>query len=648
MMNRLKKNAEGFTRFGTFYTARACFFLFALFYTNCFFVQAQGQTQTQKPHPAVVRVIAGDVHKQDRISLGSGTLIAKKTNYGFVITNWHVVRDSNGYVNVWFPDGRTCEAAVVAVDDRWDLALLIISEPKGVEPVVISPTIPKIGETYWVAGYRRDGTYRIQGGYCIKFQAPEEYRIEPELIEIGVPSESGDSGGPIFNAKSELAGVLFGSTETTMGTHCGRVFKFLEQAAPNVTRLPATPEPVVKAASLSRQSILQRGEIAFGSSSATQTTRPVTVQPDNTYVSAVSSSMSFGGSSVRARGNSQETPSQTWTRRQRHGFLNIEYDLSVANTLLAAEKRNGTSPQSNTSASGNFSLNENANQSSPASASSGNSARTIQPINRTGTQNTQGGMTASAAMTDPVTARNAPAPATTPPAGTAQTPMTSGWGNLTAYPQSTGANTTPAAAETLPVSASQMTQPQMAGASPAYGGNAHDGIANHFSNTNIGGAFNDRSGGPVSGTAEKPATGTLATPTRRETGTTPGGTRDATGNTSNSTSSGGRSAPSSTGFTTYGQNSATPQPASPSPSRGSSLTPSDDFVSEYALKFSDMQMDDDYAPKYADDFVPGSTGADVTGATSKYDAIKIVIAILVIFFILFHTIKTMAVAEERQ
>ena len=61
-----------------------------------------------------------------------------------------------------------------------------------------------------------------------------------------------------------------------------------------------------------------------------------------------------------------------------------------------------------------------------------------------------------------------------------------------------------------------------------------------------------------------------------------------------------------------------------------------------------MQMDEDYAPKYAEDFDADLTGTVITGATSKYDAIKIVIAILVIFFILFHTIKTMAVAEERQ
>jgi len=662
-MNRWNQTTERLVRFGTFCIARICFLLFHLFRLFClfclfdingFFAPVLGQTQTptqtptQKPHPAVVRIHARNLLHQES-SLGSGTLIAEKTNYGFILTNWHVVRDSNGYVTVKFPDGKAYEAAVVAIDDRWDLALVILSEPQGVDPVVISPTIPKIGETYWVAGYRGDGTYRIHGGRFIQFQSPEKYRVEPEFIEIGVPSESGDSGGPIFNAKLELAGVLFGSKETTMGTHCGRLFKFLEQAAPNVASLPATPEPVIKAASLSRQSLEQRGEIAFGSST-TRATTPLAAQNQNAYSSSVSSSMSFGGSGIRARGGIQETPSQTFTRRKLHGFLNIEYDLSVAKTLLATEQRTGTHAQINTPVTDNFSLPGSPTQSSPAETTSGNTVRHVPPINRTGIPS---GNTASVVMTDPVTGRNTPVPMT--PVSTTPTSVTPGFGNLSSssYPQSFGNNATSAAEETIPVSSSQTpwfptTPPQTAGTSPA-----NDGHANH-GNTNPGGMFNDRSGSPASGTAPKPASGTFDALTRRETETTQGGTPSGTGNTttknpsngtSNGAATGGRTVPASTGFGTYGQ---TPQPSSSNPTRNNSQWPNEDWTSHYALDSADMQRDEEYAPKYADDFAAGSPGADVTGATSKYDAIKIVIAILVIFFILFHTIKTMAVAEERQ
>ena len=615
----------------------------------------------------MVRIIARhvhNVHNQD-LSLGSGTLIAKKANYGFIITNWHVIRDSSGYVKVWFPDKREYEAAVVAVDDLWDLALLVISEPKGIEPVVISPTIPKIGETYWVAGYRGDGAYRIHGGRCMKFQSPDPNLNIPELVEIEVPSENGDSGGPVFNAKRELAGVLFGSDSmTTMASHCGRVFKFLEQAAPNVASLPATPEPVIKAASLSNQSILQRGAIALGSP-ATQETRPVAVQR-NTYSTPVSSSSSFGGNGIRARNNTQETTPQTFTLRKRHGFLNLDYDLSVANALLAAERRTGANSQITTPVSGNFPLTDSSIKNSPADVSSGNTARNVPPIHRTDTPgNTQGSFAASSAMTD---------------LATTQTVVTPNYGNMASYPQSTDTNVTSGrsgqtaqptqqqsfasrfgtgtvaaepvpAAETLPVSLSQTTIsqttfPQTAGTSPAYGGNANRSNAN----ASPGNPNNDRQGRPVSGTTAKSATGTFDTPTRRGAETTAGGTRNGAGNSPNSGStpsgatSGGRSAPSSTSFNTYGQNSTSQQPSSTNTSDRLSWLNED---SQYGLNPADMEADD-IAAKYADEFDANLPGATVSGATSKYDAIKIVIAILVIFFILFHTIKTMAVAEEKR
>ncbi|MCL2622625.1 MAG: serine protease, partial [Planctomycetaceae bacterium] len=384
---------ETVCRFGTFSCARIRLFLVVLFCTNGFYVQAQFETQNQTPHPAVVRIITR--HGQVT-SFGSGTLIAKKTNYGFVITNWHVIRDSNGYVTVRFPDKRDYEAAVVAVDDRWDLALLVIAEPQGVEPVVISPTIPKIGENYWVAGYRRDGIYRIQGGRCLAFQQPEPNNIEAELIEIAVPSEHGDSGGPVFNAKYELAGVLFGSDKiATMASHCGRVIKFLEQAASHVASLPAGPEAVIKAASLSQQSILQRGGLASNSFALRETNH--SISPSH---SVASSSSTFGGSGIRPRNNMQSSESQQLTRLQRHGFLNLQYDIAAANALLAAENRTEFISRSSVPTSGNSSPIGAAVPASPQSAGTAHPDAIAQSLSRTAIP---GNNAASMATTDTTT-----------------------------------------------------------------------------------------------------------------------------------------------------------------------------------------------------------------------------------------------------
>ena len=655
----LKKIAEAVYCFGVFDFARLCFCLVVLFCTNCFFAQAQSQSQTQTPHPAVVRVFAqhGEV-----TSLGSGMLIAKKTNYGFVITNWHVVRDTNGHVRVRFPDHRDYEAVVVAVDDRWDLALLVIAEPKGVDPVVISPTIPKIGEYYWAAGYRGDGTYRIQGGRCKAFQQPEPSNIEAELIEIEVPSENGCSGGPVFNAKKELAGVLFGSDKaTTMASHCGRVIKFLEQAASHVASLPTSPESVIKAASLSQQSIVQRGAVASGSSATRGSNNPATPSP-GVLSSVSSSSSSFGGSGIRSRAISS-ADSQQLTRLERHGFLLLHYDITAANTLLAAESRRGTSSQNNTQ--NNYSTSDRitaggiATTSSPSSqltartttvgsnnvaGSSSGSSSTVAVSDNSVRSSQPTGVVQPASITQPITRAADNTPAATPYSGySGSSPRSSG-------SNSTAANTYVAStAETIPSSSSRT-----AVTTPSYSNDANRVSGNSGS---INGRTNRQiSGNQTTGSTSNSATGSFDASFQRKTETSPGGMRDTTGGTSTGvsggTTSGGRTDSSTKNYNTYGRNSAASPSsdqttASQNTARGSSLWVNDDTASQYALDISDMQADD-FAPKYADGFDAAPAGADATGAGSKFDAIKIVVAILVIFFILFHTIKTMANAEERQ
>ena len=103
---------------------------------------AKVHRRTNQPHPSVVRVI---VPEQGATSYGSGTLIDVRDNYGLVITNWHVVRDSQGPVEVMFPSGFTSQARALKVDADWDLAALVIWRPP-VQPVkiAIKPHIPAI------------------------------------------------------------------------------------------------------------------------------------------------------------------------------------------------------------------------------------------------------------------------------------------------------------------------------------------------------------------------------------------------------------------------------------------------------------------------------------------------------------------------
>ncbi len=180
------------------------------------------------PHPAVARII---VPEDGATAFGSGSLVGVRDNHGLVITNWHVVRDAVGLVDVVFPDGFHSHAKPLKVDSDWDLAALVIWRPN-VEPVKIATQPPQPGELLTIHGYGR-GKYRIATGHCTNYLSP---RIDfpHEMVELDVEARQGDSGGPIFNQKGELAGVLFGAGEgTTLGSFAPRVRYFLASAVPD-------------------------------------------------------------------------------------------------------------------------------------------------------------------------------------------------------------------------------------------------------------------------------------------------------------------------------------------------------------------------------------------------------------------------------
>jgi hypothetical protein len=181
------------------------------------------------PHPAVARIV---VPEKGATAYGSGTLVDCRDQYGMVVTNWHVVRDSVGVVEVVFPSGFRSQARPVKVDSDWDLAALVIWRPP-IEPVKMASQPPRPGDLLTIHGYGQ-GQYRIATGRCTSFYAPHQ-NFPLEMVELDVEARQGDSGGPIFNQNGELAGVLFGAGQgTTLGSFGPRVNAFLATLAPDI------------------------------------------------------------------------------------------------------------------------------------------------------------------------------------------------------------------------------------------------------------------------------------------------------------------------------------------------------------------------------------------------------------------------------
>ncbi len=176
----------------------------------------------QPPHPAVVRIIAPE---NGGTSMGSGVLVDINPTQGLVLTNWHVIRGASSAVLVQFPDGFQTAGTVIRHDEPWDLAAVAIWRPRAV-PIPIAPTPPAIGDPLTIAGYGK-GPFRSEAGPCTQYLAPGSgYPLE--FVELRATARRGDSGGPILNARGELAGILFGQAQGhTIGACSTRVRTFL-------------------------------------------------------------------------------------------------------------------------------------------------------------------------------------------------------------------------------------------------------------------------------------------------------------------------------------------------------------------------------------------------------------------------------------
>ena len=154
-------------------------------------------------------------------SFGTGTLIQPT----LVITNWHVIQDCAGVIQIVFPDDFTCEARIVESNRQWDLAILQ-TESFTAPPIELGES-PKIGDIVTVGGYGGIANkYQSDTGKVLGFCSPGKDAPD-DFFQIDADVRSGDSGGPILK-DGKLVGILFGGdANSTYGITVGRVRKFL-------------------------------------------------------------------------------------------------------------------------------------------------------------------------------------------------------------------------------------------------------------------------------------------------------------------------------------------------------------------------------------------------------------------------------------
>jgi S1-C subfamily serine protease len=137
------------------------------------------------------------------ISGGSGFLIDGK---GFIVTNAHVLKGNSAIVvnNA----GDEFNADIVFVDSKQDLAILKIKDEdfKTIKslPYSITKESADLGEEIFTLGFPKTDITYTQG----YLSSNTGLNGDTTSYQIQMNSNPGNSGGPVFNKKGELVGVL--------------------------------------------------------------------------------------------------------------------------------------------------------------------------------------------------------------------------------------------------------------------------------------------------------------------------------------------------------------------------------------------------------------------------------------------------------
>jgi len=145
---------------------------------------------------------------------GAGTVI---TPDGLILTNEHVVQSATA-IDVFFHDGAKLPATLFAADARSDIAILKVPR-RGLQPASFGDwSLVERGQWAIVLGnpygLGNDGQLSVSIGVIANLnrQLPGlgevDDRFYNDMIQVTAPIYPGNSGGPLFNVRGELIGIV--------------------------------------------------------------------------------------------------------------------------------------------------------------------------------------------------------------------------------------------------------------------------------------------------------------------------------------------------------------------------------------------------------------------------------------------------------
>ena len=144
------------------------------------------------------------VHSDNTGSAGSGFIL---TDQGYILTNYHVVENAVNIVVVDSND-KDYSATLVGYDADIDIALLYI-ENSELTPVTIGDSdAVKLGEEVVAIGCPNGENFMFSVSNGIISGLNRNMENSIGMIQTNAPLNPGNSGGPLFDSKGNLIGIV--------------------------------------------------------------------------------------------------------------------------------------------------------------------------------------------------------------------------------------------------------------------------------------------------------------------------------------------------------------------------------------------------------------------------------------------------------
>lgn len=159
-------------------------------------------------------VLIESYSKGKLISTGTGFVYKKEKKIGYILTNQHVIEDSDE-VKVKYIDGSVVEANLLGSDILSDIAVLSVDSKSVLKVATLGKSKDsKIGDTIFTVGsplgedYMGTVTKGIISGINRNISvSTSSGDNKMEVVQIDAAINPGNSGGPLVNLKGQVIGI---------------------------------------------------------------------------------------------------------------------------------------------------------------------------------------------------------------------------------------------------------------------------------------------------------------------------------------------------------------------------------------------------------------------------------------------------------